>query len=74
MAKAEGRSMRFELSPAQVAKYDEWRKSHPCRRRGKSGAIGGANTFSFTPTGIGDCVECSCVCGSKVDLTDSENW
>ena len=61
----------FDLSVEQHKKYDEWRKE-----KGKVyvGAIGGAYTFCFTPTGLGDIVEVKCADGTKLDLTDYDLW
>lgn len=39
-----------------------------------AGAIGGRLKFIFTPTGLGDGITVECICGEKLDLTDSENW
>lgn len=38
------------------------------------GAIGGALTYSFTPTGLGVCVVVKHSSGETLDLTDYENW
>lgn len=37
-------------------------------------AIGGAFSFTFTPTGIGTGVDVKCVCGETCDLTDYNSW
>ena len=60
----------FSLDEEQTKKFLEWRKTLPKR---DSGAIGGAYTFSFTPTGLGTIVEVSYFKNHKIDLTD-DNW
>lgn len=71
--------MNFSLSREQIAKFVAWRDSpelHPkCAGVESKTAIGGAITFSFTPTTIGTVVtaEC-CVCNNKVDLSDYDSW
>jgi hypothetical protein len=39
-----------------------------------AGAIGGAYTYEFTPTSIGDSVWVRCSCGEKHDCTDYDCW
>ncbi len=60
--------MNFELSTEQLTKYNEWREEK--KKTLKSTAIGGAFTFCFTPTGIGEIVEVQCIDGAKLDLTE----
>jgi hypothetical protein len=38
------------------------------------GAVGGAYTFCFTPTGIGEIIEVTASDGDKLDLTDFDTW
>lgn len=67
--------MTFTLSAEQVEKYDKWRvKKNKKKGEAYVGAIGGAYTFCFTPTGIGtiDCVKCTD--GEEIELTDFKNW
>jgi hypothetical protein len=61
----------FDLTAEQHKKYDEWRKE---KGEVYVGAIGGAYTFCFTPTGLGNMVEVKCADGTKLDLTDSDLW
>jgi len=65
----------FILSAAQYKKYDEWRKEKN-KKDGEVyvGAIGGAYTFCFTPTGLGDIVVVKCADGTELDLTEYEYW
>lgn len=67
--------MTFEVTQEQYELYKEWADTHECPYRTNGGyrnvgAIGGADTFCFTPTGIGDIVHVKCVCGAEIDLTD----
>lgn len=42
---------------------------------GSAGAIGGAVTYSFTPTGLGFIVVLRCsICKQEENVTDFENW
>ena len=61
----------FVLSPEQMEKYDKWRKE---KEEVYVGAIGGAYTFCFTPTGLGTMVEVKCADGTSLDLTEYEYW
>lgn len=61
----------FKLYPNQVKKYKEWRKN---KEEVYVGAIGGAYTICFTPTGLGDIVVVKCADGTEIDLTDYELW
>lgn len=62
----EGRE--FKLSAEQMQQYNEWRKEK--KKTLPQATIGGAYTFCFTPTGLGDFVEVTCVDGTKLDLTE----
>ena len=65
----------FDLSVEQHKKYDEWRiEKNKTKGEVYVGAIGGAYTFCFTPTGLGNMVEVKCADGTKLDLTDSDLW
>ena len=52
----------FTLDPEQVEKFDIWRKRKN-KKKGEVyvGAIGGAYTFCFTPTGLGAVTIIKCV-------------
>ena len=56
----------FTISPEQMEKFNEWHKSKTLPQT----AIGGAYTFCFTPTGLGDFVEVRCSDGTSLMLTD----
>lgn len=75
MAEKEYKEKIFTLSAEQNKKYDEWRKEKN-KKDGEVyvGAVGGAYTFCFTPTGLGDIVEVKCADGTKLDLTDYESF
>lgn len=63
----------FVLSAEQYKKYDEWRKEKN-KKKGEVyvGAVGGAYSFCFTPTGIGTLVKVTCADGTELDLTEYE--
>ena len=76
--------MRFELTEKEYQKYLEWADTHECKFRIKKewmskslryvGAIGGADTFCFTPTGLGTAVKVKCACGAEINLTNYDEW
>ena len=53
----------FEISEDEQSEIDEWMKDHKCHN---GGAIGGAFTYSFTPTSIGEFGVIHCVCGKEL--------
>lgn len=71
MGEEEYKEKSFVLSKGQVEKYNKWRKE---KEEVYVGAIGGAYTFCFTPTGLGDFVEVKCADGTSLDLTEYEYW
>ena len=62
--------LRFELTKEEEEKYKKWKKKLP---PADFGAIGGGETFSFTPTGLG-CIIKVKRGKHKLDLTDESNW
>ena len=60
----------FTIAPEQMEKFHEWRKSKTLPQT----TIGGAYTFCFTSTSLGDIVEVRCVDGTKLELTDYDNF
>ncbi len=61
----------FDLLDAdQLHKLAEWKKTLPPEPRT---AIGGAFTYSFTPTSLGMVAKVKYWDGSEIDLTDY-NW
>jgi hypothetical protein len=67
--------MTFTLTAEQVEKYDKWLKKKN-KKNGEVyvGAIGGAYTFCFTPTGVGVIEKVQCADGTELDLTDFSTW
>jgi hypothetical protein len=65
----------FILTAKQVERFDKWRKEKK-EKEGEVyvGAIGGAYTICFTPTGLGDIVSITCSDGSRLELTDFDSW
>ena len=65
----------FEITEKQHKKYQRWRKAKT-KKEGELyvGAIGGAYTFCFTATGIGEIVTVKAADGDELDLTDYNNW
>lgn len=61
--------MLFQLTNKQLEKIAEWRKS--LEKEPKT-AIGGAMTYSFTPTSIGVIVKVIYFDGSELDITEYE--
>lgn len=72
--------MMFELDNAEVKKAMLFCRDHICNHRDspesatRAGVIGGAYTYSFTPTALGTITEIKCICGKKEVLTDFEEW
>lgn len=68
----------FYLDDKESEELDEWYKKHnkkcPHRKGEGLGAIGGRFTYSFTPTGLGDCKSIKCACGEEVHVTNTEDW
>lgn len=65
----------FEITEKQHKKYLKWRKDK-VKKGGELyvGAAGGAYTFCFTPTGIGEIIEVTASDGDRLDLTDFDTW
>ena len=57
-----------------IKDHDQERHIQPGQKRRYSGAVGGAYTFEFTPTGLGTVVRCRCACGESVDVSDYNEW
>lgn len=65
----------FTLTAEQMKKFDTWRiEKNEKKGQVNVGAIGGAYTFCFTPTGLGTIEVVKCADGTKIDLTDSDSW
>ena len=67
--------MIFKLSIDDINELKNWLEDHKeaCHVYGKT-AIGGALTYSFTPTGLGTVTTIKCACGEKLDLSNVEDW
>jgi hypothetical protein len=65
----------FEVTEKQYKKYKRWRNAKK-KKEGELyvGAIGGAYTFCFTATGIGEIVTVKAADGDELDLTDYNTW
>lgn len=68
----ESKGTHFGVTESASPKLKEFEADHiNC---GRNAAIGGAWTYSFTPTSIGVITEIACCCGGKLDFTDYETW
>lgn len=47
---------------------------HPECKSMYTGAIGGGETYSFTPTSLGMIITYKCKCGAVLDLTEYDSW
>lgn len=65
----------FGLTEKQWKKYQKWRKAKT-KKEGELyvGAVGGAYSFCFTPTGIGEMVTVRAADGEVLDITEYEHW
>jgi hypothetical protein len=65
----------FEITEKQYKKYQKWRKAKK-KKDGELyvGAFGGAYSFCFTPTGVGEIVTVKASDGDELDLTDYKTW
>jgi hypothetical protein len=65
----------FNLDASQVKKFEIWRKRKN-RKKGEVyvGAVGGAYTFCFTPTGIGTIAKVKCADGTELDITHENEF
>ena len=71
--KPETRTAMFYVDAVQLKKINEFASDHKCSMR-YHGAIGGALTYSFTPTTLGVVVKLTCACGAEIDVSDYEGW
>lgn len=62
----------FKLSAQQIKKYEEWKDNKS--KEVYVGAIGGAYSFIFTPTGVGIIIKVACADGTELDLTEWEDF
>ena len=82
---ATGEDMIFVIEPYEQVAMREWMVEHKktcplnfekdgSPKEFPGGAIGGAITYKFTPTGIGMATSVSCHCGGSVNITDYDQW
>lgn len=65
----------FSLSDEDFAKVSTWLAGLKEKKPRHCGAIGGAITYSFTPTSLGTIVKLhDSVTGEELDLTDYLSW
>ena len=60
----------FQLTKKQMDKFVEWEEEKDLN----AASIGGQYTVCFTPTLLGDIVEVRCVDGTKITLTDYDEF
>lgn len=63
----------FHVTPQQLLAMTNFSEDHDCPLESK-GVVGGAITYSFTPTLFGTVIEVSCDCGDDTDVTDYSGW
>ena len=61
----------FDLSEKQYKKWKEWRDSLP---KENTGAIGGGDSFTFSPYGVGVGVKATYMDKYEIDLSDVDEW
>lgn len=71
----------FGLYKEQSQAISDWKRKHDTDKHMRlgqthryAGAIGGAYTYEFTRTSIGQCVHVKCACGEGIDVSDYDNW
>lgn len=65
----------FIINDRDEEKLKRWQQEHECKFRTETGyryvgAVGGADSFTFTPTGIGTFVTVKCACGAELRFDD----
>ena len=68
----------FKLTAKQYQKFKEWNAEQTKimeDQKMTSGACGGANSFTFTPTSLGMIITVeNCITKQKIDLTEYDNF
>ena len=71
----------FGLYKEQHEAVRRWMEEHDRARHvpagqahRNTGAIGGAYTYEFTSTTIGQVTCVRCACGERLDVSDYDNW
>lgn len=65
--------LNFHLEPDQARSVLKWARDHECTLT-HHGAIGGAITYEFAMTNLGQVQKANCACGAKHDMTDYSDW
>lgn len=80
LEKEQDEDARFVLRPEQNKKVDAWvkkqnRKTGADKNPYRYGAIGGAFTYSFTPTNLGMVIKVfNSATKEEIDVSDYEDW
>lgn len=67
----------FTITDDDEAMIKDWQENHECKFRSEEwegryvGAVGGADTYQFTPTSLGIIKSVTCACGARFDFTGS---
>ena len=64
-------TLSFTLEETQLEQLREWKANLP---KPPSSAIGGAFTYSFTPTQLGMVVKVQYYDGQEIDISNYEHW
>lgn len=73
---------KFEITRKQSTQARVWMDHHNNTKHKKefkdgqryAGAIGGAFTWQFTGTSLGEITTLHCICGEEINLTDWDNF
>lgn len=65
--------MKFKLSKEQIERFEKWEEEMEFSQT-DAGAVGGAYSFIFTPTGVGDFIKIRHISGAELDLTDMDDF
>lgn len=63
-----------EIAAKWMDEHDKARHIPEGKTHRYSGAIGGAYTWSFTGTSLGQVVTVTCSCGEELDVSDYDSW
>lgn len=64
----------FSLTPQQSEEVNNWLEKHECKQI-DAGAIGGAFSYIFTPTGLGVIEKIRCnICLEILDVSEYDEW